>query len=241
MADRFLEEIERVAQEFEGPLLFSSEYLQNLNHNAIRKLDGYFSAIGRELVIVCYVRHPVALAISSAQQRLKTGRRLLTEVIEAPKWRTMISTLMPPLEVIGRERVIVRNFDEAKAVGTGHDVLQAVGYAGPLHEIEQQRVNISLSMPAALLVDAHTRLAQADPGFSRGRKLLVRVGGPKFTLPEETLERVRRDCEEEVDWVRDHFGITLEEPPGSQWGENALTEDAARDIVSLILRKSRKR
>lgn len=53
--------------------------------------------------------------------------------------------------MIGRERIIVRNFDEAEAVGTGHDILQAIGYAGPLQEIEQQRVDTSLRRPSWLM------------------------------------------------------------------------------------------
>lgn len=235
-AERILNEVDRSSSLFDS-VVISSEYLYNMDERCVECLSKFLSERNYEVYFVCYVRHPIGMATSAAQQNIKMGSATLAEMIFFPRWHSLIETLEAPLNVLGREKVIVRRFEDARASGTERDLLQCIGFRGDLDRIPRREVNSSISYTAALLADAHTKLAKDRPELNRLRGYLLRIGGPKFFLPPETIDIVRKGAQRELEWLEEKFGITLPEPEISEAVEHgALTETAALDIVAELLR-----
>ena len=168
-----------------------------------------FSEAGFEPVFVCYVRHPVDLAVSAAQQLVKLGRRDLADVARQPRWPNAKA-------IIGRylktgARVIVRSFDDAKKVGAAQDFLAAIGYRDAAEAIGNAYVNASLSMDGAILADIYWRYFRQYGCQPFDKVVFLTLRGPEFTLPKAAKDHVRQAATDEVEWISRKFDIQLSE------------------------------
>jgi hypothetical protein len=205
---RICEEIE----EFEGSVLLSSEYLYNMGASGLGRLDRALRQLGFDLTVVCYVRHPVSLAISSAQQNIKRGTSTLAEMIEHPRWHSVIEALEPPLRVLGRERMIVRSHAETLEQGAERDILRAIGYRGQLKAIPRRLANPALSREAVLLIDAYHAMVREKSLPANALAGLLKVEGDRFSLPRQAVDRILRESALEMEWLEQQFGISLAAP-----------------------------
>lgn len=194
-----------------GDVILSSEYLHNLGRENCERLAETISAMGHEPVFACYVRHPVDAAISGAQQSIKRGERRLHETVAAPGWHSARKTLAPVLKAVGREHMMVRAFHDTKEDGIARHFLGQIGHDAAGEAMPKTRANRSLSMTGALIADRGTARRRANLPSRFNAQLAIRVAGPKFTLPESTKQKVREESAEEIAWVRDTFGVTLQE------------------------------
>lgn len=219
----------------DADILLSTEYMHDADDISLRALDDDLAEGGIELNVVCYVRHPFSMAASSIQQNVKMGHRLLADQLKSPDWHSQTKALGTSLKVLGRDRIIVRRFEDARELGAERDILQAIGYRGPLDQIARVKVNESLSMAGVALADAHNRLAKAGQFVHADRSYYFKVGGPKFSLPPRSIEAIRKKAAVEVAWLQKHFGVLLEEPVLQFPGAGRLSEEVATDLVKLIL------
>jgi hypothetical protein len=107
----------------QNDIVLSSEYLFDIGDRA-NDIVTAFDTLGLDVVFVCYVRHPVNAAISSAQQAIKMGQRSLAEVCQEPRWHRSRKTLAPLVDAVGKERVIVSDFSAAKSIGAAQHFLK---------------------------------------------------------------------------------------------------------------------
>lgn len=240
-SEGFLKVLERDAEKFQGDLLLSSEYLFNLNEEAYADLQSYFCDLGYQLNIICYLRHPLAMATSSIQQNIKMGHGFLTDYLTDPQWHSMKQTLEPVLAVLGRDRLVLRIFEQAKGCGAERDILQAVKYRGALEEICTVRTNTSLSMTATLLIDALNRLtaSRSDESwalYAPIKSMLMQIGGVSFRLPEETEAIVMQRAQPELEWLSREFGISFLEPKRKATPYPGLSGESSRDLLRVIAR-----
>ena len=232
----FLNEIADIAKTTDGELLFSSEYLYNLNTKAFQRMDHFFADHGLEMIVVCALRHPVDSATSETQQNVKQGGRRLGDMFENPRWLSGKNTLQSALGAIGRDRIIVFDYTSAKDIGVERILLNLIGYGHAANLIKSTRSNESLSMAAVYLCDAHNELSVHYPEIRHKRGYVFSIGGEKFRLPEVVESIIRSKCTEEVDWIEDNFGISLKEQVRSSRNDNdVFSHSASRDIVKLIL------
>lgn len=236
-----LEETARQISSFDGDVVLSSEYFYDLSRPAVKKLDAYFSEHGRQLQILCYVRHPIAMATSSTQQSIKMGTGRLGELLREPKWHSIKNALSPYLDVLGKDRIAVRSFDLCRKTGAARDLLDAIGFSSIGEYPEQIRSNESLSAAAVLLADAHNHLSRMNAVVPKSKGYYFRIGGPKFSLPHRTRKLVLDGCEGDLAWLKEHFDLELESPEFDQKPFRALSADAAMDIVSLLANSSKSR
>ena len=219
----------------DSDFLISTEYMHDADERCLRALDDDLAKGGIELNVVCYVRHPFSMAASSIQQNVKMGQALLADQMRSPSWHSQSKALGKSLNVLGRDRIIVRRFEDALKLGTERDILQAIGYRGQLDQIAPVKANESLSMAGVMLADAHNRLARTGQFVDANRNYYFEIGGPKFTLPLRSIEAIRTRAEVEVAWLNQTFGILLAEPEVEKPGAGRFTEEVATDIVKLIL------
>lgn len=208
---RICEEIE----DFDGAVLLSSEYLYNMGAPGLGRLDRALHQLGFDLTVVCYVRHPVSLAISSAQQNIKRGTSTIAEMTERPRWHSVVDALEPPLQVVGRERIIVRSHVDALEQGAERDLLRTIGYRGPLAAIPRRLANPALSLEAVLLIDTYHAMVREKCVPANMVASLLGVEGRRFSLPRRAVECILEQAEPEMHWLEQQFGIRLAVPDSS--------------------------
>lgn len=234
-SQRFLHELENQARDFSGDILMSTEYLQNMNAAAWKKMYEYVSSLGFEPHIICYVRHPVSHATSAIQQQIKMGSGQLETLLEEPRWPMARPRLGNALGVFPREHVHVRRMEDARKEGLESDILQTAGYTGSLAEIHRTKANTSLSMTGVLIADARNRLHDGSKTAEKVREHLTSIGGPKFTLPQRTARKVMRQAQDDLAWLNDTFGISFSDIEVTTGKQDRLTPEAADDIVRLLM------
>ena len=90
-------------RDFAGDVLLSSELFGRMGREAFERIDALAAGMGRELRILCHLRHPAALASSATQQRLKTNEITLEAATAEPPVRRNAAYVRAMIEVVGRE------------------------------------------------------------------------------------------------------------------------------------------
>lgn len=233
MADKVWATVE-AAERFEGDILLSSELFGRANEAGIERLDRDVAALGRELRVICYLRHPVALAHSSAQQQIKLGRLTLAESLEVAPIRRNSRYIQRFIDTLGRERVDVRLFEAAAKGGLLDDMLGALGFGALRGTLTECRANDGLSLAGVVLADAYHNTDERTRGFP---PMLAEIGGRPFRLPSAAIEAARDRIDVECAFIRDTLGLPLGDAPkhdDATWTGPMLDREALRDIVRLI-------
>lgn len=213
----------------------SSELLVRLTREEIAAFIADMRPLAGEVAVLCYVRHPVSHASSSAHQAVRTGRRL-AEVIARPQIVNVRRILTDWTEAVGRDAMTVRPFDRAQLANGDvvDDVLGAIGIPEAAGELTRVRVNESLSSLGIHLLDR----VQAMSGLPSVPRDVARVfealGGPRYVLPADTLERVRQETAPMLAWLADTWGVALPEPTDTPTAPPALSE-AELDSLAQVL------
>lgn len=207
---RFTAQLQAQTKDFDGNLLLSSEYLHNLTRPGLRRLDEFFTGLDFKLTLICYVRHPQEQATSHIQQRVKMNEQPLAEMLAEPRWISMKYCVLPTLQELGPDRLIVRSLEAARAQGVAHDILHAIDYQGPLTDIPRQHANTSLSGPAIRWLDRLNRQRFIPKKYhERLRRHFYNLPGPKFSLPARTRALIAPQAQDELAWLKRTFDIEL--------------------------------
>jgi hypothetical protein len=226
--------VKREIAEFDGNLIFSSEYFHNMNQHAIRALQSEFDALGYKMIVIIYLRHPVPAAVSGANQNIKMGKRLLQECVDEPRWHDNRASLQRFWDTLPRDQLIVRDYEAVRKRDSTRDLLDTINYKGEIEAAKVLEANVSVTMAGAVIADACTRAKRADPKFRINRKQLYKIGGPKFMLPAASLEQVRTNCKAELDWLENTAGIKLIEPEMKGEYFNTLDAAAVLEVITYI-------
>ncbi|GHF14259.1 hypothetical protein GCM10017044_05440 [Kordiimonas sediminis] len=237
-----MQRLEKDLAAFDGhTVIFSSEYFPPGSEQDCQKLRDYLLTWAKEIQIVCYVRHPVSHAVSRSQQSLKMG----FSTLDRPK-ETFFSPqkILPKfVRVFGKDAVTVRAF-ERDALQNGSVVSDFAALIGLSDDqqahLQDKRGNESLSVEGAILSDALTRqfprMVDGKWNPDRAQKItMMNIPGQKFTLPRSVLEGIMEECQPDIDYLQNEFGLTLKAPdlPASDtlaptWGQGTIDSIAAR-------------
>ncbi|MGQ7791118.1 hypothetical protein ACUN0C_01775 [Faunimonas sp. B44] len=230
-----------------GTLLLSGEDLSLLSEAAVSRLKVWLTPKASEVKVIAYLRHPRSWSSSEAAQRIKGGVTL-EELEASPPHPWFRRRLEPWLSSFGRDRVAVFDYGAAcrhpgGLVGHFSDLIGA-GPALRGSLAAQTATNIRLSEEAVLLM---SRLNAIRPLFTesglmsprrhlRERKVLAEVHGAPFSLSSQALDRVEAESRDDLEWVRDTFGVKLEAEPEPPQPERPIriTEEALESIAILI-------
>ena len=199
-----------------GTLVLSSEHLIDLNENSVNELRDYLESLAKSVHVVCYVRHPVAHALSAAQERIKQGLETLEEVLAQPRrYLPIRSELGKWVNTFGRRRILLRDFEHSRTVegDVVKDFLTVTGLAEEaVTKIRTVQANQSLSYEAVLIASA---LQKSNPALSQGRgrlDYLSRIPGQPFTLPDWWLDGQLELAQSDLSYLREDFELELKAP-----------------------------
>ena len=230
--DTFLDAVWKQAKQPHETIVLSSEYFHSLRLDCIEKVDNYFRRRRYELRVIFYIRHSLAQATSSISQDIKQSQISLDEALQRPNWRKCRPSISPFLRYMP-DRLDVRSFDEAVETGVMQDFMTAIGH--PNIHIPMIRGNISLTMAGVYIADAMNKAQAKYPSFPKNRRFLQSIKGRKFCLPPDTARNVLKIGQDDVEWVKKNFGITLicpeirDDPLG-------VDKDALLDMIRLMTR-----
>ena len=230
-----------------GTLLLSGEDLSLLSEAAVSRLKAWLSPRASEFRVIAYLRHPRPWSSSEAAQRIKGGA-ILAELEANPPQPWFRRRLEPWLSNFGRGQIAVFDYSSAcrRPGGLVGHFAERIG-AGPALRTglaAQPATNIRLSEEAVLLM---SRLNEIRPLFTEGgqmsprrhlreRKVMAEVQGAPFSLSRQALDKVEAESRDDLEWVRDTFGVTLEAEPEPPQPERPIriTEEALESIAILI-------
>lgn len=213
--------VKRHVRRFDGDIvLISEESLCRADLATLSAARDLVRRVATDPVAVAYVRHPLGLANSFAQQQLKGTCKRLSELSAAPELFRFRERLPVFAAAFGRDRMIVRPFDPEQLVGrtTQTDLLNVVGYRGETDFLAGLRRNETMGMAAAVVLDAiNARLGRkglrADQKAMRARATrFLAVPGPRFALPRATLPAIREETRDDLEWLEAEYRIRLPEP-----------------------------
>ncbi len=189
-------------------VIVSDENLGSNLKNLVR-VANYLKSISRDLKIIVYVRHPVLHAISRMQQKIRNHSLTIAEADASVEPFDFRELLDAACTMVGRANVIVSELDRSTLIDGDlrSDFLKRIGYTGPIEDVPIRIKNEAISMPAALLADAITRLIR------EGRKPyginLRMIPGAKFCIGESAIARLTQASDDQIKWLRDNFQLNL--------------------------------
>jgi len=220
---------------FDGDLFLSTEYMHKITPEKVVECKEYFKNIGYNLKVICYVRHPFDQAARDIQQAVKENHGSLSESLLSPKWHRPSASLSSYMKVIGEENVLVGDYEEIGGRGIQNHILQIINFSGGVMDMSVMKANSSLSMAGVIIGDAYNQIENNGNSSSRNREFIFKIGGPKFRLPRKTIELMRVEAMEEVEWIEKHFNISLSYAHKDASDVFcALDSSVAQDLVNLM-------
>lgn len=168
-----------------------------------------------EVLVLCYVREPIAFATSLGQQFLKSGMGRLHEVYANPWTINLRQALQTYAEAFGRESLRVRPFDPArlKDGDVVSDALAVMGLGDLVLPGATPVLNTALSSEGVQIADALVALRprrKREPRKRRAyKRLLEGIGGTKFALPEAVQDLVIEQSRADLQALRDDYGVEI--------------------------------
>ena len=223
--------------------LFSSELLQALDQDAMVRMRDFFARITDDLMVVIYVRHPVAYSQSWAQERVKQGAESLQRLVQRAPCFPYAEKLPQWVNAFGRERIVLRPFETARFKNGDliEDFIDVCGLPPIAEWGTPMRVRESLSLPALMLAN-QLKLAGNGPLHPRTTEVLAEIEGARFALPPESLDDVRAKSAADLAYLREEFGIDLADPgdEGIVYRRgNIFSPEAMRSIAGVLDRLAR--
>jgi len=218
----------------DGDVVLSSEYLHNIGIDGARRLLEDMTSAGFETVFLCYLRHPVDAAVSSAQQSLKMGERSMADVISNPRYTKIRANLQPLIKAVGKEHVKFQDFNVAAHEGLIKSFMTTIGHGDIVDALSIVSANESITMDGAILADMH-RKYQIETGAELFPKSLIfKVGKGKFDLPPKTKKMVQEEGQKDVDWLKAEFGINLQQKTVSAGFHPNPTRETVVTVIQQV-------
>ncbi len=159
--------------------------------------------------ILAYVRHPLKVLLSSRQEMLKKGGSLssLTTGKLSLRYRNIHQRVSHAFDA---EDILWRRYEEEPTFDVVYDFCKAVDL--PVPAIQRERLNRSLTLEAALLLD-RLNLMRADKRVAHPTLLrdLAGFGRTAFTVSEDELSKLQEAVRAELTWIHQRFGIAFPE------------------------------
>lgn len=220
-------------------LIISGEGIWHFSHSSLEKIRDFFLQYFSEILVVGYVRSPRSF-MNSAFQQLVKNHNLSDFALEKcyPNYRKKFEKFDVIFE---RENVFLRKFD----VSVLHQRDVVLDFCKALNinfdKKDVLRVNESLSLPAVSLL--YVKNLKLDSGLSFPKSSFLMnvfhsLSGEKFILSDKLLEPIVDKHKEDVYWMSNRLGVSLEESSkenGKHVESEAELLTIARESFSKVL------
>lgn len=213
---------------------FSSETLIRLQPDEIAAMVEQFRTVAEEIKVLIYVRHPVGYTVSATHQAVRLGQSLAA-LEKKPRLVDLKRILPRWRDAMGADNLIVRPFERAQMVNGDavDDVLAVLGAGAAADRLTRSQRNEGLSVLGIHVLDRVNQLQ----GRPLGRPNILRINtlaGPRYVLPQETLDHARELAVPHLEYLEAEFGITLSEPPQTPSPPLSLSPEELDTLAALI-------
>lgn len=237
-------------------LVLSNENLAGLNEAECRRLAAYLRDHARNVQVICYVRHPLAQALSQMQERVKVGQFTLEAALKQPTIIGVDWVLTRYSAAFGKDAILLADFSRRRLVGGDvvEDFLHRIGLSEAQRAgFARASANESLSHEALLLADAAARVLPREvdgkwnPGPAQTLEThLMGIRGARLGEPEGLRARIDERAARILSFLEQEFAMRPEPPTLPPWGDEApwgpqTLEDIVRKINTLSLENQRLR
>ena len=227
-------------------LVFSYEGFIDLRPDEVRDLTNFLSDRCENLSVIAYCRHPLSFAPSEISQRVRMGLPSGRNDIENPPIPRFKLYFEKFTNVLGRERVVLNDFSK-KALHRNDvrmDFLNKIGFPDH-HEdqisLSQDPTNESLSAEAVAVAAAMAKqvpdMTQNNMFFKRYNFFLSLIRGAPIRLSEDEKQLIMTASRPHLEYLRDTFGMELEEPEDNSSDEVELFGKKAIESLAHELRR----
>jgi hypothetical protein len=216
--------------------VFSYEGFIDLGPDDIRELIDFLRDRSDDIRVIAYCRHPLSFAPSEISQRVRMGLPSGRNDIENPPIPRFKLYFEKFANVLGRERMILSDFSKnaLHRNDVRMDLLHKIGFPDCYENeisLTDDPTNESLSAEAAVIavemIKSAPDLAQNNHFFKRYNSFLGSIKGAPIRLSEDEKELVMIASRPHLEYLRETFGIELQEP-----------EENSRDEVELFGNKA---
>jgi hypothetical protein len=240
---RLLQELEESDCE---DLVFSYEGFIDLRPDEVGELAKFLKDRCNDLSVIAYCRHPLSFAPSEISQRVRMGLPSGRDDIENPPIPRFKSYFEKFANILGAESVILSDFSKAALHRNDvrWDFLNKIGFLdsnGEEISLSEAPTNESLSAEAVAIA---VEMAKSAPGltqnnvfFRRYNPFLSLIRGVPIRLSEDERTLIMSASRPHLEYLRDTFGMELQEPEEKLSGEVELFGKKAIASLAHELRR----
>ncbi|MBC9252892.1 hypothetical protein A9179_21720 [Pseudomonas alcaligenes] len=207
-----------IADTGQRDLIISGEQISSMHPNAIKRLHDFLATHFETLRVVSYVRPPASYLASAFQQRLKK-RNPTFEPLRL--YRSYRDTFGKFDEIFGAEQVTLWKFEPSILHNrcAVSDFCQRLAIALPSARIRTENESLSRQLVGLLYVYRKyaPQLAeslQIEEVEALNRRLLT-TWSDRFALSPELTQAIHQHFAEDIGWMEDRLGQSLQEQPRS--------------------------
>jgi hypothetical protein len=188
-------------------LVLSGEGISTMKAKGWVAMIAWLNGLGLTWIDVIFgLRNGLDLVRSAVQQNIKAGVLLESQYDKPPIMRSR-ARLKPILESLGKDQIMIWDFDEARTSEAGllHHFCAGLGLAPQVCDlIAKTEVfqNESMSQTGVdALADRNRRLGKPVGVTGTEQAHFISLKGPKFSLPAEVANKVQRELAQDEAWL----------------------------------------
>ena len=221
-------------------IIFSNENFFSMSNKLnLKELKSYLNRYAEQIKIIAYFRDPFKLLLSRSQEQIKSGVRTYEKVCNKPPVLDC-SSVKEYIEIFGIENLILLDFDLAvKNDSLIQNFINSIIPNLQINELKETGIkNKGLSFESLLLIsELNKEYGYRKNWDSRFIKYSTfeGIGNTKFSLPKESLERVKDKIENQYLFLND-LGFNFKPPDWSNinYTEPDWSYDTIKQIFQLI-------
>jgi len=210
-------------QGINNTILISGEDISIFKLNELKKFkELLFSCGATEIKFICFVRHPVDIALSGAQELVRAGLFQFGEALRIGNLQKARHKFENFQHVFGKENIEIHNYDLAiiKDIGIIEYFLNLLG-THP-HQTNELKANSSMRFEKCLILSSLVKIKDRD--FIRSLELVLYNVGSKIVSTPQVYDYLMPLNEDDIEFLNKNYQIS--------WG---ILGDKAKAEIDLIL------
>lgn len=234
-----------ITEREQSKLIISGEDISLLSIDNLNALKKYVKSITSNDVmikVIIYVRNPISWSASSIQQYIKGGATYQNSIksIKNTLKNLFKNRIDKFVQVFGKNYLNVYSFEEAVAhkYGLVGHFLSKLGFNNnEICKFNIKRANESISLIAGdILSFINEKIPMIKDGKLHEKRSFgdyipfLYIKGPKFDIPYYVKKELFVNCQEDINWLKENFGINYSQIPQASQINYKFTNEIIMDM-----------